>query len=138
MNQSLDLLGCAHLNEAILLLSVLSKTYFTNPMWRKSSKPILANTKDDGRNWELHRTLPLLSFETLKEIDSFRGLIIKDMMNVIPIIKKTQSCLSLSPLWRLVLGTMLKFFLAMLKLNSQILTTGCNWNIKVYNAWSLS
>lgn len=61
--KKLDLSGCTQLNEAILLLSVLPETYFTNPMWRKSLKSFLSNPEDDARNQEQS------SFETVEEVD---------------------------------------------------------------------
>ncbi|XP_010505180.1 PREDICTED: BTB/POZ domain-containing protein FBL11-like isoform X7 [Camelina sativa] len=67
----LDLSGCRQLNEASLLLSVLPNSYFSNLRWRKSLKSFLKNPEDDERNREhlSYGTLPILSFESLKEID---------------------------------------------------------------------
>ncbi|KAG2285469.1 hypothetical protein Bca52824_045073 [Brassica carinata] len=69
--EKLDLSGCTQLNKAILLLSVLPETYFTNPMWRKSLKSFLKNPDDDARNQEQlsQTTLPISSFETVQEVD---------------------------------------------------------------------
>uniref|UniRef100_A0A1J3CW77 BTB/POZ domain-containing protein FBL11 n=1 Tax=Noccaea caerulescens TaxID=107243 RepID=A0A1J3CW77_NOCCA len=53
--ERLDLSGCPQLNQAILLLSLLPNSYFENPMWRRSLKSFI--------------TLPILSFETVKEVD---------------------------------------------------------------------
>ncbi|XP_006410814.2 BTB/POZ domain-containing protein FBL11 isoform X2 [Eutrema salsugineum] len=60
-SERMDLSGCPQLNEAILLLSLLPRTYFTNSLWRKSLKSFLTNPEDE--------TLPLLAFETVKEVD---------------------------------------------------------------------
>ncbi|KAJ0259689.1 BTB/POZ domain-containing protein FBL11 [Hirschfeldia incana] len=69
--EKLDLSGCTQLNEAIVLLSVLPETYFTKPMWRKSLKRFLSNPEDDARNQEQssQRTLPILSYESVEEVD---------------------------------------------------------------------
>ncbi|XP_009141578.1 BTB/POZ domain-containing protein FBL11 isoform X2 [Brassica rapa] len=69
--EKLDLSGCTQLNQAILLLSVLPETYFTNPMWRKSLKSFLKNPEDDARNQEQlsQTTLPISSFESVEEVD---------------------------------------------------------------------
>ncbi|KAG2309184.1 hypothetical protein Bca52824_028932 [Brassica carinata] len=69
--EKLDLSGCTQLNEAILLLSVLPETYFTNPMWRKSLKSFLSNPEDDARNQEQssQTTPPISSFEAVEEVD---------------------------------------------------------------------
>ncbi|CAN8316642.1 unnamed protein product [Cochlearia groenlandica] len=67
--ERLDLSGCTQLNEAILLLSVLPGTYFENPMWRKNFTRFLAKPEDyDGRQVS-QRTLPILSFKMVKEVD---------------------------------------------------------------------
>ncbi|EOA26535.1 hypothetical protein CARUB_v10022592mg [Capsella rubella] len=67
----LDLSGCLQVNEASLLLSVLPDSYFTNLMWKKSLTSILKNPEDNERNREhlSYRTLPILSFESVKGID---------------------------------------------------------------------
>ncbi|CAH2059086.1 unnamed protein product [Thlaspi arvense] len=62
--ERLDLSGCTQLNEAILLLSVLPSSYFSNPMWRESLKSFLTNTELLSQ-----KLLPILCFETVKEVD---------------------------------------------------------------------
>ncbi|AEC09245.2 ubiquitin-protein ligase [Arabidopsis thaliana] len=70
-SEILDLSGCPQLNEASLLLSILPNSYFANLRWRKSLESFLKNPDDDERHQEQisHRTLPILSFESVKEID---------------------------------------------------------------------
>ncbi|VVB02306.1 unnamed protein product [Arabis nemorensis] len=68
-SERLDLSGCPQVNEAILLLSLLPNSYFANPMWRKSLKSFVRNRDDDERNEESQRSLPVLSFETVNEVD---------------------------------------------------------------------